>query len=170
MLEDLKGYQLLEIWGVAVMSVWLGSQALATTGILEAQTTLGIITLWLIGVLITITASAIWTTNNSFEWILAIWPAAGVTGILLNYALTLGYISLDPTLVYGVFWFAAVGVGFLATVYYVEGWSRKLYGAAAALNFTAALAILQVPEILPYYFTIAAVIQGAPMLINGLKE
>jgi len=169
MLDDLSGYQLMYIWGAAVVAGWLGSQVLASTGVLGANTGLGIITLWLVGALVPIIASYFWTQSHSFEWILAVWPAAGVTGILLNYAVALEYVSLSPEIVFGAFWFAAIGVGFLATVYYVNDWSRKLYGAAAVLNFAAAAAILQVPSFAAYYFTVAAVLQGAPMLIHGYK-
>jgi hypothetical protein len=169
MLDDLTGYQLMSIWGVTVIAGWLGSQILASTGVLGANTGLGIITLWLIGASIPILASYVWTQSHSFEWILVIWPLAGVTGILLNYAVALGQISSPPTIIFGAFWFAAVAVGFLATVYYVDNWSRKLYGAAALLNLAAAIAILQVPSIAAYYYTIAAVIQGTPMLIHGQK-
>jgi hypothetical protein len=45
MLDDLSGYQLMSIWGVAVIVGWLGSQILASTGFLGANTGLGIITL-----------------------------------------------------------------------------------------------------------------------------
>ena len=126
MLGDLTGYQLMSIWGSAVIAGWLGSQVLASTGVLGANTSLGIITLWLVGASVPIIASYLWTQSHSFEWILAIWPVAGVTGILLNYAVATGAVSLSPTIAFGAFWFAAVGVGFLATVYYVDDWSRKL--------------------------------------------
>lgn len=131
-LDDLTGYQLMSIWGVSVIAGWLGSQVLASTGVLGANTTLGIITLWLVGASVPIVSSYLWTQSHSFEWILAVWPAAGVTGILLNYAVALEYISLPLTVVYGAFWFAAIGAGFLATVYYVDDWTRKLYGASGS--------------------------------------
>ena len=159
----------MSIWGLAVIAGWLGSQVLASTGVLGANTSLGIITLWLVGASVPIIASYLWTQSHGFEWILAIWPVAGVTGILLNYAVATGAVSLSPTIAFGAFWFAAVGVGFLATVYYVDDWSRKLYGAAATLNFVMAAAILQVPGIIGIHYTIAAAIQGAPMLIHGQK-
>jgi hypothetical protein len=168
-LDDLSGYQLMSIWGAAVIVGWLGAQVLALTGVLGESTSLGIITLWLIGALVPIAASYKWTQENQFEWILGLWPVAGVTGILLNYAVALQYINLDPTIVFGSFWFAAVGVGFAATTYYVNDWSKKLYGTATVLNLAAAVAILQVPAIAPYYYTLAAAIQGAPMLIHGQK-
>lgn len=169
MLEDLTDYQLMSIWGAAVFAGWLGSQVLASTGVLGAKTGLGIITLWLVGASIPIVASYFWTQSHSFERILAIWPAAGVTGIILNYAVALQYISLPSTVIFGAFWFVAVAAGFLATVYYVDDWSRRLYGAAAVLNLVAAVAILQVPGMATYYYTVAAVIQGVPMLVHGQK-
>lgn len=159
----------MSIWGGAVIAGWLGAQVLALTGMLGTGTSLGIITLWLIGALIPIAASYKWTQENQFEWILGLWPVAGVTGILLNYAAALEYLSIDPTITFGSFWFAAVGVGFAATTYYVNDWSKKMYGAVTVLNFTAAVAILQVPAMAPYYYTVAAVIQGAPMLVHGQK-
>lgn len=169
MLDDITGYQLMSIYGVAVIAGWLGSQVLASTGILGANTTLGIITLWVVGASVPYAASYLWTKSHGYEWILALWPAAGITGLLLNYAVALQYISLNLTIVYGSLWFAAIGVGFLATVYYVDDWSKKLYGSAAVLNFAAAVAILQVPSMATYYYTVAAVIQGLPMLIHGQR-
>ena len=158
----------MEIWGAAVIAGWLGSQLMASTGILGANTTLGIITLWFIGALVPVIASYFWIQNNDFEWILLVWALAGVTGILLNYASALGHLTLNPTLIYGRFWFAIAGVGFLATVYYVEGWSRKLYGAAAILNGIVAL-VFQAPQLQTYYFALAAAIQGGPMIIHGRR-
>ncbi|MFB6208844.1 MAG: hypothetical protein ABEJ56_01750 [Candidatus Nanohaloarchaea archaeon] len=167
--EEMTGYQLMIVWGAAVVAGWLGSQILASTGYFGANTVLAITTLWLIGALIPVIASYLWTRENDFEWILAIWPAVGVAGILATYAVALNYLTVNPMHMYGTFWFVAPAVGFLATVYYVDDWSRNLYLGAALLNLGGAYALLQVPSFATYYYTFAAVAQGVPMLVHGYR-
>lgn len=143
---------------------------LALTAVLGPATPTGIITLWLASASIPISSSLLYVRENGFKPILGIWPVAGVSGVLLNYALAFGYLSVPELLVYGVFWFAAIGIGFLATAYFVGTWGRKVYGSAALLNFAMVPALLQIPQLELYYFGIAAVIQGTPMLADGFKH
>lgn len=168
--ESMEGSQLMKVWGASVVVGWIGAQILALTAALGSATPLGIITFWLVGASIPISSSLLYVRENGFEPILGIWPVAGVSGVLLNYALALGYLPFPELFVYGVFWFAAIGVGFLATAYFVGTWGKKLYGSAALLNFGVALALLQIPQLESYYFGIAALIQGAPMLADGFKH
>jgi len=159
------------LYGLAVTAGWIGSQLLVTTNIFGANTGLAINTLWLLGALIPIASSIKWVYTNRFDWIYALWPVAGVAGVLMNYAVSLNYLTLDPLIAFGLYWFAAVAVGFLATATYTAGRSQTVYTAAFICNAVVAAGILITPEtaaaMAQYYYLIGAAIQGLPMLIDA---
>lgn len=75
----------------------------------------------------------------------------------------------DPTMLVQSYyhkWFLVGLVGFAYTAWKLEGTSRQIYGVAAFLNALMIPALGQYPRLMLWAFGIAAVIQGAPMLLD----
>ncbi|MFB6229672.1 MAG: hypothetical protein ABEL04_00825 [Salinibacter sp.] len=164
----------IKTWGIAVLIGWLGSQAISSLAPSGWNVPAAITTLWLVGALLPITVSLFWDRPTSADQTLSlVWPALGVTGILLNFGVSLGALPSAETievLAYGVLWFAGPGLGFAITAASIDSPSAPVYGWAAALNFGAALAAFVAPfALLPAYFIGAAVLQAGPMLYDGFS-
>jgi hypothetical protein len=130
--------------------------------------------LWLVGALLPITVSLFWDRPQSSDQTLSlVWPARGVTGILINFGVSLGMIPATETLevlAYGVLWFAGPGLGFAITASLIDSPNASVYGWAALANFAAAVAAFVAPmALLPAYFLGAAVLQATPMLYDGFS-
>jgi len=159
-------------WGVAVLAGWLGSQAIYSLAPSTWNVPAAITLLWLVGALLPIGASLVWDRPESSDQILSlVWPALGVTGILINFGVALGVLPSTETievLAYGVLWFAGPGLGFAITAGMIDSPSASIYSWAALANFAAAVVAFVVPTaLLPAYFIAAAVLQAGPMLYDG---
>jgi hypothetical protein len=118
--------------------------------------------------------SLFWDRPQSSDQTLSlVWPARGVTGILINFGVSLGMIPATETLevlAYGVLWFAGPGLGFAITASLIDSPNASVYGWAALANFAAAVAAFVAPmALLPAYFLGAAVLQATPMLYDGFS-
>jgi len=51
----------------------------------------------------------------------------------------------------------------------MNDWSRQLYDGAAVANLVAAVLVVTVSSFEAFYFIVAAVIQGLPMLYHGTR-
>jgi len=164
----------LKTWGVAVLVGWVGSEVISSMSSTFANIPAAITTLWLIGALLPITVSLFWDKPAAADRTLSmVWPALGVTGIVINFAVSLGVIPATETievLAYGVLWFAGPGLGFAITAALIDSPNASVYGWAAVANFAAAVAAFVAPmALLPAYFLGAAVLQATPMLYDGLS-
>lgn len=152
-------------WGVAVLAGWLGSQAIYSLAPSNWNVPAAITLLWLIGALLPIGASLVWDRPESSDQILSlVWPALGVTGILINFGVALGFLPSTETievLTYGVLWFAGPGLGFAITAGMFDSPSASIYSWAAVAAFVAPTSLLSA------YFITAAVLQAGPMLYDG---
>lgn len=167
--NGLTDSQIVGLWGAIVGLGWLVSQAIGVIGVPGINTATAIVAFWLIGSLVPIGASFYWMRTNGFTGLFPAWTALGVTGIILSFAVAFELLGVGDTLIYGSLWFAGPAVGFLITAYYMADWSAQLYTAAAAINLAGAVAILIVPGFELVYFTVAALIQGGPMLYHSTK-
>lgn len=161
-------------WGLAVLVGWVGSQVITSFSSMFSNVPAAITTLWLVGALLPITVSLFWDRPESSDQTLSlVWPALGVTGILINFGVSLGVIPAGETLevlAYGVLWFAGPGLGFAVTAALIDSPSSSIYGWAAVANFAAALAAFVAPmALLPAYFLGAAALQATPMLYDGFS-
>jgi len=162
----------IKTWGVAVLIGWLGSQAISSLAPATWNVPAAITLLWLIGALLPIGTSMVWDRPESSDQVLSlVWPALGVTGILINFSVALGVLPSTETievLAYGVLWFAGPGLGFAITAGLIDSPSASVYSWAAAANVAAAVAAFVAPiALLPAYFVGAAVLQAGPMLYDG---
>lgn len=162
----------LKTWGVAVLVGWIGSEVIASFQSTVPNVPAAITTFWLIGALLPITVSLFWDRPEPADRRLSLlWPALGVTGILINFAVALNLVpvTLDiQVLAYGVLWFAGPGVGFAVTAALIDGPNSSVYGAAAIANVAAAIAAYIAPfTLIPAYFIGAAFLQATPMLYDG---
>jgi len=167
--DGVDGATMVTLWGVAVTAGWLVSQVVAVTEPLGSRTAVGLTAFWLVGSLVPIVGSALWMRRYSLVALLPLWTVLGVTGLVATFAVALNAVSVPAVYVYGALWFAGPAVGFLATAYYMRDWSRRLYLGAAVLNLVAAVAVVVVPAVAVGYYTVAAVIQGVPMLYHGAR-
>jgi hypothetical protein len=163
-----------KIWGLAVLVGWVGSQVITSFSSAFSNVPAAITTLWLVGALLPITVSLFWDRPESSDQTLSlVWPALGVTGILINFGVAFGFIPATETievLAYGVLWFAGPGLGFAITASLIESPNASVYGWAAVANFAAAVAAFIAPmTLLPAYFLGAAVLQATPMLYDGFS-
>lgn len=161
-------------WGLAVLIGWVGSQVITSLSSIFSNVPFAITALWLVGALFPITVSFFWDRPEPSDQTLSLlWPALGVTGILINFGVSLGAIPAGETigvLAYGVLWFAGPGIGFAATAALTAGPNASVYGWAAVANFAGAVAALVAPTaLLPVYFLGAAVLQATPMLYDGFS-
>ena len=161
-------------WGLAVLIGWVGSQVITSLSSTFSNVPFAITALWLVGALLPITVSFFWDRPESSDQTLSLlWPALGVTGILINFGVSLGAIPAGETievLAYGVLWFAGPGIGFAATAALTARPNASVYGWAAVANFAGAVAALVAPmALLPTYFLGAAVLQATPMLYDGFS-
>jgi len=162
----------IKTWGLAVLVGWVGSQFIASFSSAFSNVPAAITTLWLVGALLPIITSLFWDRPEPSDRILSlVWPALGVTGILINFGVSLGVLPATETievLGYGVLWFAGPGLGFAITAATIDGSNASVYGWAAVANFAAAVAAFVAPmALLPAYFLGAAVLQATPMLYDG---
>lgn len=162
----------IKTWGLAVLVGWVGSEVISSMPSTFANIPAAITTLWLIGALVPITLSLFWDKPAASDRVLSVvWPALGVTGILINFAVSLGVVPATETievLAYGVLWFAGPGVGFAVTAAYTDSSNATVYGWAAVANFIAAVAAFVAPSaLLPAYFIGAAILQSTPILYDG---
>jgi len=160
---------LLKIWGIVVAAGWVVSQGVAAAGGVDQRFQLGLTAFWLVGSLVPITASVVWMRKRTFTGLFPTWTILGVTGLLASFAVVLGAVDVAPVFVLGALWFAGPAVGFAVTAAYMTDWSSRLYAGAAVANAAAAAAILTVPGFEAVYFTVAAAIQGLPMLYHGVR-
>ncbi len=161
-------------WGLAVLIGWVGSQVITSLSSTFSNVPFAITALWLVGALLPITVSFFWDRPEPSDQTLSLlWPALGVTGILINFGVSLGAIPAGETievLAYGVLWFAGPGIGFAVTAALTAGPNASVYGWAAVANFAGAVAALVAPmALLPTYFLGAAVLQATPMLYDGFS-
>jgi hypothetical protein len=161
-------------WGLAVLIGWVGSQVILSFSAAFPNVPAAITTLWLVGALLPISVSFFWNRPEPADRTLSlVWPALGVTGILLNFGVALGPLPATETievLAYGVLWFAGPGIGFATTAALIETPNASVYGWAAVANFGAAVAAFAAPmALLPAYFLGAAVLQATPMLYDGFR-
>jgi hypothetical protein len=161
-------------WGLAVLIGWVGSQVITSLSSTFSNVPFAITALWLVGALLPITASLFWDRPKSSDRTLSlVWPALGVTGILINFGVSLGAIpatEMIEVLAYGVLWFAGPGLGFAITAALIDGPNASVYSWAAVANFAAAVAAFIAPmTLLPAYFLGAAVLQATPMLYDGFS-
>lgn len=162
----------IKTWGLAVLVGWVGSQVIASFSSAFSNFPAAITTLWLVGALLPIITSLFWDRPEPSDRTLSlVWPALGVTGILVNFGVSLGALPSPETievLAYGVLWFAGPGLGFAITAAVIDGPNASVYGWAAVANFAAAVAAFVAPmALLPVYFLGAAVLQATPMLYDG---
>jgi len=162
----------IKTWGLAVLVGWVGSQVILSFSSAVPNVPAAITALWLVGALLPISVSLVWDRPEPTDRTLSlVWPALGVTGILLNFGVAFEIVPATETievLAYGVLWFAGPGLGFAITAAMIDGPSSSIYGWAAALNFGAAVAAFVAPmALLPAYFLGAAVLQATPMLYDG---
>lgn len=160
---------LLKTWGAAVTGGWIASQAVGVAGVTSTELLLGLVTFWLVGSLVPITASFLWMRSRSFTGLFPVWTLLGVTGLVASFAVVGGVVDIPPVFVLGSLWFAGPAVGFAVTAAYMADWSQWLYAGAAAANLVAAVAVATVPGVETVYFAVAAVIQGLPMLYHGSR-
>ena len=161
-------------WGLAVLVGWVGSQVITSLSSTFSNVPFAITALWLVGALLPITVSLFWDRPTSSDQTLSlVWPALGVTGILINFGVSLGIIPAGETLevlAYGVLWFAGPGLGFAITAALIDSPNASVYGWAAVANFAAAVVAFVAPmALLPAYFLGAAVLQATPMLYDGFS-
>ena len=92
-----------------------------------------------------------------------------IGSLVASFAVIVQAISVDEALILGGLWFAGPAVGFLITAAYMNDWSRQLYAGAAVANLVAAVLVVTVSSFEAFYFIVAAVIQGLPMLYHGTR-
>lgn len=161
--------RLLQTWGAAVTGGWIVSQVAAVAGGTGGGFQLGLTAFWLIGSLVPIAASFLWMRARTFTGLFPVWTVLGVTGLVASFAVVGEMVDVAPLLVLGGLWFAGPAVGFLVTAAYMNDWSRRLYAGAAVANLAGAVALLVVPGFGTIYYTVAAVVQGLPMLYHGSR-
>jgi hypothetical protein len=116
-----------------------------------------------------ITASFLWMRSRTMTGLFPAWTVLGVTGLVASFAVIVQAISINETLILGGLWFAGPAVGFLITAAYMNDWSRQLYAGAAVANLIAAVLVVTVSSFEAFYFIVAAVIQGLPMVYHGTR-
>jgi len=161
-------------WGLAVLVGWVGSQGIVSFSSAFSNVPAAITTLWLVGALLPIITSLLWERPDPSDRTLSlVWPALGVTGLLINFGVSLDVLPSPETveiLAYGVLWFAGPGLGFAITAAVIDSPNASIYGWAAVANFGAAVAAFVAPmALLPVYFLGAAVLQASPMLYDGFS-
>ncbi len=157
---------LLKTWGAAVTGGWIVSQLVATAGV---GSQLALTAFWLVGSLVPITASFLWMRSRTMTGLFPAWTILGVTGLVASFAVIVQAISVDEALILGGLWFAGPAVGFLITAAYMNDWSRQLYAGVAVANLVAAVLVVTISSFESFYFIVAAVIQGLPMLYHGTR-
>ncbi|PSP77260.1 hypothetical protein BRC88_14435 [Halobacteriales archaeon QS_4_69_225] len=90
----------------------------------------------------------------------------GITGLAASFAVVEAA-GIGETLILDGVWFAGPAVGFLVTAGYTNGWSRRLYAAAATLG--GAVLVVTVRPFESVHYLVAAVVQGLPMLYHGTR-
>lgn len=160
---------LLKTWGAAVTGGWLVSQAVALVGTESTGLLISVTAFWLVGSLVPITASFLWMRTQSMTALFPVWTVLGVTGLIASFAVIVEAITIKPIFILGGLWFVGPAVGFLVTAGYMTDWSRRLYAGAAVVNLIGAVLIVTVPPFQSVYFTVAAVIQGLPMVYHGIR-
>ena len=152
-----------------VAAGWVVSQAVASLAPSGQSVQLGLTGFWLIGSLVSISASFFWMRERTFTWLFPVWTVPGVTGLVASFAVVTEAVGVAPMLVLGSLWFAGPAVGFAVTAFLMNNWSSRLYGVAAAAHVAGAVAVLAVLGVESIYFLIAAATQGLPMLYHGVR-
>lgn len=154
-------------WGLTVTLAYLLTPYIKALGITAVAVEYQILLLWTLFIIPPVYMSYHegkgplgWRTLNP------IWSVFMVIGLVGNFfgqmflsgeALTFGYYHK---------WFLLPGVLFIYTAYNMSDLSRKIYGAAAALNLLAVPLLVLKPVFQLYAFQTAAAIQGLPILID----
>lgn len=156
-------------WGVTVTLGWLTTQILALNPIGIENVNQAIINLWMVLSLIPITTSLLWMKNTGRNNILIAWILVSLIGMISNYALLYELIEFPAQHLYVSLWFLAPAIVFGYTAYYNAGLIHKNYAIATIANLVALILALFVTEFLIIYYTVAAVIQGLPILYHWNK-
>lgn len=153
-------------WGLTVTLGWLATQilALGVTGIENINQT--IMTLWLLLAIIPTILSLLWMKTAGRNNILLLWIILSLIGVISNYAVLYEAIEFSAQHLYVSLWFLAPAIGFTYTAYYHAGILNKNYTLAAIANIAALILTILITEFLIIYYTVAAVIQGLPILYH----
>jgi len=158
------------IWGITVTVGYLMTAAAGYLGLIGSGVNYGLITAWLVLMLIPAYYSVQkYREDANWKNLNFIWTVLMVLGVLANYA---GQATATGEILqysYYQKWFVLPGALFAYTAYSMDGFSRNVYAVAAVLNLAVAFSLSSVPVLQTHAFTIAAVIQGVPMLVDWYR-
>ena len=158
------------IWGITVTVGYLLTAAAGYMGMTGSTVNYGLITAWLALMLVPAYYSVQkYREDGNWKNLNFIWAVIMVLGVLANYA---GQATATGQILqysYYQKWFVLPGALFAYTAYRMDGFSRNIYAVATVLNLAVAFGLSTVPVLQTHAFTIAAVIQGLPMLADWYK-